>query len=61
MKTDELLIAQIEDKIRQADDWGMLTSGDFLDIHERKVVAVKISCVFGFQMYSTYSDRKSVV
>lgn len=39
MKTDELLIAQIEDKIRQADDWGMLTSGDFLDIHERKVVA----------------------
>ena len=39
MKTDELLIAQIEDKIRQADDWGVMTSGDFLDTHQRKVVS----------------------
>lgn len=39
MKTDELLIAQIEDKIQQADDWGVMTSGDFLDIHQRKVVS----------------------
>lgn len=37
MKTDELLIAQIEDKIRQADDWSMMTCGDFLDVHQRKV------------------------
>jgi len=39
MKTDELLIAQIEDKIQQADDWGVMTSGDFLDTHQRKVVS----------------------
>lgn len=39
MKTDELLIAQIEDKIQQADDWGLMTSGDFLDTHQRKVVS----------------------
>lgn len=39
MKTDELLIAQIEDKIRQADEWSTMTAGDFLDMHQRKVVA----------------------
>ncbi|MDO4870261.1 MAG: YlmH/Sll1252 family protein [Bacillota bacterium] len=38
MKTDELLIAQLEDKIQQADDWGVITSGDFLDVHQRKVL-----------------------
>ena len=38
MKTDELLLAQIEDKIQQADDWSAMTSGDFLDMHQKKVV-----------------------
>lgn len=38
MKTDALLLAQIEDKIRQSDDWSVMTSGDFLDMHQKKVV-----------------------
>lgn len=37
MKEDELLIAHIEDKLQQAADRYMVTSGDFLDIHQRKV------------------------
>ncbi len=39
VKTDERLIAQTEDKIRQADDWGAMTSSDFLDTHQCKVVS----------------------
>ena len=38
MNTDELLIAKIEDKIQQADEWGTVTAGDFLDAHQRKVL-----------------------
>ena len=37
MNSDELLIARLEDKIQQAADNYMLTSGDFLDMHQRKV------------------------
>lgn len=37
MNRDELLIAQLEDKINQASDRYMLVSGDFLDTHQRKV------------------------
>lgn len=37
MNKDELLIAQLEDKYNQAKDYYMITSGDFLDAHERKV------------------------
>ena len=39
MNSDELLIARLEDKIRQAADNYMLTAGDFLDAHQRKVAA----------------------
>lgn len=37
MNQDELLIAKIEDKISQTSDRYMLTSGDFLDTHQRRV------------------------
>ena len=37
MNNDELLIARLEDKIDQAADKYMLTSGDFLDMHQRKI------------------------
>ena len=37
MNADELLIARLEDKIRQAADNYMMTAGDFLDMHQRKV------------------------
>lgn len=37
MNSDELLIARLEDKIRQAADNYMLTAGDFLDMHQRKI------------------------
>jgi len=37
MNNDELLIARIEDKIDQAADKYMLTAGDFLDMHQRKI------------------------
>lgn len=37
MNNDELLIARLEDKIRQAADNYMLTAGDFLDMHQRKI------------------------
>ena len=39
MNSDELLIARLEDKIRQAADNYMMTAGDFLDMHQRKVAA----------------------
>ena len=34
---DELLIARLEDRIRQAADNYMMTAGDFLDMHQRKI------------------------
>ena len=37
MNADELLIARLEDKIQQAADNYMLTAGDFLDMHQRKI------------------------
>lgn len=37
MHSDELLIARLEDKIQQAADNYMMTAGDFLDMHQRKV------------------------
>lgn len=37
MNNDELLIARLEDKIDQAADKYMLTAGDFLDMHQRKI------------------------
>ena len=37
MNNDELLIARLEDKINQAADKYMLTAGDFLDMHQRKI------------------------
>jgi len=39
MNADELLIARLEDKIRQASDHYMLTAGDFLDLHQRKIAS----------------------
>ena len=39
MNSDELLLARLEDKIRQAADNYMLTAGDFLDMHQRKIAA----------------------
>ncbi len=37
MNNDELLIARLEDKIDQTADKYMLTAGDFLDMHQRKI------------------------
>ena len=37
-KEDEMLLAQIEDKIEQCKDRYMITYSDFLDTHQRKVV-----------------------
>ena len=37
MNSDELLLARLEDKIRQAADNYMLTAGDFLDMRQRKI------------------------
>lgn len=37
MNQDELLIGKIEDKIHQANSRFMLTAGDFLDTHQRKI------------------------
>lgn len=39
MNSDELLLARLEDKIQQAADNYMLTAGDFLDMHQRKIAA----------------------
>lgn len=39
MNRDELLLARLEDKIQQAADNYMLTAGDFLDMHQRKIAA----------------------
>lgn len=39
MNNDGLLIARLEDKIQQASDNYMLTAGDFLDMHQRKIAA----------------------
>ena len=39
MQSDELLIARLEDKIQQAADNYMMTSGDFLDMHQRKIAS----------------------
>ena len=37
MNSDELLLARLEDKIQQAADNYMMTAGDFLDMHQRKI------------------------
>lgn len=37
MNRDELLLAQLEDKIDRASDRYMLVSGDFLDTHQRRL------------------------
>ncbi len=39
MNSGELLIARLEDKIQQASDNYMLTAGDFLDMHQRKIAS----------------------
>lgn len=39
MKSDDLLLARLEDKIQQASDNYMLTAGDFLDMHQRKIAS----------------------
>lgn len=39
MHSDELLLARLEDKIQQAADNYMLTAGDFLDMHQRKIAS----------------------
>ena len=36
-KEDRILLAQLEDKQRQAEDWCTITCGDFLDAHQRKL------------------------
>ena len=53
MHSDELLIARLEDKIQQAADNYMMTAGDFLDMHQRKVAQdycksrkLPVRCVF---------------
>ena len=37
MNQDELLLARLEDKIEQAADRYMIASGDFMDMHQRRV------------------------
>ncbi len=37
MNNDELLLAQLEDKINQADERYMLVAGDFIDTHQRRI------------------------
>lgn len=61
MNNDELLIARLEDKIRQAVDNYMLTAGDFLDMHQRKIAEdycksrkLPVRCVF----YGGYAEAE---
>lgn len=61
MNNDELLIARLEDKIRQAADNYMLTAGDFLDMHQRKIAEdycksrkLPVRCVF----YGGYAEAE---
>ena len=39
MNDDALLIAQLQDRIRQAEDRYMITNGPFLDTHQRKLAS----------------------
>ena len=61
MKNDELLIAQIEDKIRQADEWSMMTAGDFLDAHQRKILTDYVrgrKLPIRMALYGGYADAE---
>ena len=64
MNNDELLIARLEDKIRQAADNYMLTAGDFLDMHQRKIAEdycksrkLPVRCVF----YGGYAEAERCI
>lgn len=39
IKDDSFLLAQIEDRIQQADSQYRIVSGDFLDMHQKKIVS----------------------
>lgn len=61
MNQDQLLIAKIEDKISQSADRYMITAGDFLDVHQRKIcqdyfrsVKLPVKAVF----YGGYQDAE---
>ena len=61
MHNDELLIARLEDKISQAADNYMLTNGDFLDMHQRKIASdycksrkLPVRCLF----YGGYEEAE---
>ena len=61
MNRDELLLARLEDKIQQASDNYMLTAGDFLDMHQRKIASdycksrkLPVKCLF----YGGYEDAE---
>ena len=64
MDTDEILIAQTEDRIRRAYDRNMMTSGDFLDMHQKKVLmdrfmtrSLPVKMVF----YGGYADAERCI
>ena len=61
MNADELLLARLEDKINQSSDNYMLTAGDFLDMHQRKIAEdycksrkLPVRCMF----YGGYEDAE---
>lgn len=61
MNDDRLLLAQLEDKATQAEDRYMITSGDFLDSHQRKLAEdFARSRSFGVRVsfYGGYEDAE---
>lgn len=60
---DKILIAKIEDKMRQCSDNSMITSSVFLDMHERSVAA-SVRCPFGdvkTVFYGGFADAERTV
>lgn len=64
MDTDEILIAQTEDRIRRAYDRNMMTSGDFLDMHQKKVLTDRFmtrSLPVKMVFYGGYADAERCI
>ncbi len=62
-KEDKILLAGIEDKIRQSEDRYMITNSSFLDLRQRSLTAGRLrgrkGLIYGF--YGGYEDAERVI
>ena len=62
-KNDRILLANLEDKMRQADEWYTVTNSSFFDMRERSLAVrqCREKCRCGYAFYGGYEDAERKV